>query len=462
MKCPFCNEETNGEDICKMCGEKLSIFYKAHDASNVFYNKGLEKAKVHDLSGAIYELKKSLKLNKRNTKARNLLGLVYYEMGEIVNGLSEWVVSKHFDSDNKLASMYLKDIQASPAKIDNYNQSFKKYNLALESIKQKNEDLALIHLKKVISLNPHYVKAMQLLALVYIRQQENEKAKRILNRAKKIDVTNTTTLRYLEQVSEQEENIENIGYDGVETGRITPFNFGNIDAVKEERPNVMAFVNLIIGIVIGIVVVAFLVVPTVKEKETKKYNQAIVEESSQSSVSSTNTRNLKSTNESLKKQLEQKEKELKDMNTKAGNMKVYDGLFVASKCVMDGDKEKAGVELKKVNSKKFDSDDAKALYSYLKKEVFSDQIKQYAQEGKDLCNSNMAQEAVDVLKKAYEIADENDEDYDKILYFLGRSYHKLDKKKDAEKYYNMLIKKCPKSERVIMTKTRLKELKSGI
>ena len=38
-------------------------------------------------------------------------------------------------------------------------------------------------------------------------QQENEKAKRILNRTKKIDVTNTTTLRYLEQVSEQEENI---------------------------------------------------------------------------------------------------------------------------------------------------------------------------------------------------------------------------------------------------------------
>jgi len=313
-----------------------------------------------------------------------------------------------------------------------------------------------------MSLNPHFLKAMQLLALVYIKQQENEKAKRILNRAKKIDVTNTITLRYLDQVIEQEENVDSVGYDRMETSRVTPFNFGSIDSFKEEKPNVMAFVNLIIGIIIGIVVVAFLVVPTVKEKATKKYNEAIVEESSQSSVSSTNTRNLKSTNESLKKQLEDKEKEIKDMNQKAGNMKVYDGLFLASKSLLDGDKEKAEIELKKVDSKKLDSDGAKTLYSYLKKEVFSDKIKQYAEEGKELCNTNRAQEAVDVLKKAYDIADENDEDYDKILYFLGRSYHKLDKKKDAKKYYDMLIKKCPKSERVIMTKTRLKELSSGI
>lgn len=29
-----------------------------------------------------------------NTNARNLLGLVYFEMGESVKALSEWVISK--------------------------------------------------------------------------------------------------------------------------------------------------------------------------------------------------------------------------------------------------------------------------------------------------------------------------------------------------------------------------------
>ncbi|MFW5675645.1 MAG: hypothetical protein ACOCNL_05105, partial [Acetivibrio ethanolgignens] len=72
-------------------------------ASNMYYNSGLEKAKVRDLSGAVDALKKSLKLNKMNTRARNLLGLVYYEMGEVVNALSEWVISKHFEEDNEMA-----------------------------------------------------------------------------------------------------------------------------------------------------------------------------------------------------------------------------------------------------------------------------------------------------------------------------------------------------------------------
>ena len=40
--------------------------------------RGLEKAEIRDLSGAIDLLKRSLKFNKLNIQARNLLGLVYF------------------------------------------------------------------------------------------------------------------------------------------------------------------------------------------------------------------------------------------------------------------------------------------------------------------------------------------------------------------------------------------------
>ena len=39
-------------------------------------------------------MKRSLKFNKLNIQARNLLGLVYFETGEAVAALSEWVISK--------------------------------------------------------------------------------------------------------------------------------------------------------------------------------------------------------------------------------------------------------------------------------------------------------------------------------------------------------------------------------
>ena len=43
--------------------------------SNYWYNDGLKKANIRDLSGAIVSLRRSLQYNRANIAARNLLGL---------------------------------------------------------------------------------------------------------------------------------------------------------------------------------------------------------------------------------------------------------------------------------------------------------------------------------------------------------------------------------------------------
>ena len=68
---------------------------KLESLSNRYYNEGLEKAGIRDMTGAVQSLQLSLKLNKNNIDARNLLGLIYYETGEVVPALSEWVISKN-------------------------------------------------------------------------------------------------------------------------------------------------------------------------------------------------------------------------------------------------------------------------------------------------------------------------------------------------------------------------------
>ena len=50
----------------------------------------LQKRKVRDLSGAVVSLKRSLKFYKNNIPARNLLGLIYFEIGETVAALGQW------------------------------------------------------------------------------------------------------------------------------------------------------------------------------------------------------------------------------------------------------------------------------------------------------------------------------------------------------------------------------------
>lgn len=67
----------------------------------------------------------------------------------------------------------------------------------------EREDLAIIQLKQVIASHPTFLKAYQLLALIYIQMNQNTKARQILIEAKKLDTTNELTLTYLQEVTKQ-------------------------------------------------------------------------------------------------------------------------------------------------------------------------------------------------------------------------------------------------------------------
>ena len=89
MRCYNCGAELGKGDNCQNCGTNVKVYKKILMASNAYYNDALEKAGVRDLSGAIESLKISLRFNKLNIDARNLLGVIYYEMGEVVTALTE-------------------------------------------------------------------------------------------------------------------------------------------------------------------------------------------------------------------------------------------------------------------------------------------------------------------------------------------------------------------------------------
>lgn len=201
MNCPKCGANLSFKNKrCDKCNENLVNYRRIYSLSNQYYNDGLMKAQVRDLSGAIVSLKKSLELDKKNTNARNLLGLIYHEMGETIQALSQWVLSKNYQEQNNEADYYIDLIQNNPSKLHNTNQTIKKYNYALSQAKSGNYDLAIIQLKKVISAQPQYVAAYQLLALLYMNQGENEKAAKCLRKVQKIDINNTITLKYLSEL----------------------------------------------------------------------------------------------------------------------------------------------------------------------------------------------------------------------------------------------------------------------
>lgn len=72
-----CGAPIGKSDYCTV-GFHVEVQKKIWRCPIPIHNLGLDQAQIRDLSGAIDLLKRSLKFNKLNVQARNLLGLVYF------------------------------------------------------------------------------------------------------------------------------------------------------------------------------------------------------------------------------------------------------------------------------------------------------------------------------------------------------------------------------------------------
>ncbi|MBR5762056.1 MAG: hypothetical protein IKX87_08565, partial [Lachnospiraceae bacterium] len=261
MRCYNCGCELSEHSFCTNCGVDVALYKKIIRTSNYFYNRGLEQARVRDLSGAIVSLRQSLKFNKNNIKARNLLGLVYFEMGEVTAALCEWVISKNLKAKKNMAADYLDMVQSNTAKLDDLNDAIKKYNKALEYCQSEDGiDMAVIQLKGVLKTNPNFVRAHQLLALCYLKAKRPELAKRELDKCKVIDVNNLTTLRYEAEVErllnpEEEQGGKKRKKKGDEEPASTSYVEGNELIIRplgiKEKKGSNTVLNILFGIAIG-------------------------------------------------------------------------------------------------------------------------------------------------------------------------------------------------------------------
>ncbi|MDF2802782.1 MAG: hypothetical protein K0S61_2685 [Anaerocolumna sp.] len=465
MICPVCKHEVPmKKNHCEKCGEDLTAYKKVYQISNKYYNEGLERAKVRDLSGAAIVLRKSLEYNKRNTNARNLLGLIYFEMGESVAALSEWVISKHFQPEANDADEYMNSIQSTPTKLDMLNQTTKKYNAALVAAKQGNDDLAIIQLKKVTSLNPHFVKALQLLALLYMKTGEREKALKYLTRAERIDVSNTATLRYLKELSdiigERKEDSKTPNKEVITPKENTVFRGSSY---KEDKPNIWLFINLVIGVVIGVLATVFLIVPTVRTGYTADINENLKIYNSERNKLTQSIDSITKEKTELQTQIEDLQKQIDEYSKNEYDDTIYDALMSTAKLYNDEilnnnvnqiDFEGIAKELAKVDEAKLERPQAKALYNQIKDAVSEKASAALYDEGYSLYTNRKYDEALELLLDAYEYDPQNVD----VIYFIGRTYHQLANYDKAKEYYNIITKDFSDSDRNSKAISKLAEL----
>ena len=359
-------------DYCPNCGYNVLIQKKVDYLSKIFYNQGLEKASIRDLSGAIACLKQSLMYDKRNIRARNLLGLVYFETGEVVSALSEWVISKNLQPTRNLASEYINKLQANPNKLAAINETIKKYNHALMLCREGHEDMAAIQLRKILTQNSKLIKGYHLLALIQMKNGEWNKARRILKKAARIDKTNTTTLRFLREVDEQtgvttrlEKKMKGLFRSGTKENPDTDILGSERVAqptVYREHSKVSVFFILMAGIAAGAVAFWLLAVPAIRQGIYQEANQQIVQYSE--SLASQGAELTKAQGEA-KESGDTVESVTQELTTEQAKSESYQALLQAYTYYQQQNLDEAAVEIQKVHVDVL-TDSMKSVYTTIR------------------------------------------------------------------------------------------------
>ena len=269
---------------------------KNQQIANSYYNLGLEKAQIRDLSGAAECLKKSLRFNKYQTDSRNLLGLIYYELGEVADAIVQWVISLNLQPENNRCDYYLDEIQRKPGRLEVASQNVKKYNQALWYAQTGSYDLAILQLVSAVEENDHYVKAQLLLALLCISQENYIRAGKALRRVLQIDRSNQKALWYMSVVK------KNTGRAEIERQQLDhAFSHSRLEddniilpPTYRESTGGQMVIHILVGVVLGVAAFMTLVMPSIEERINSEHNQEILEYSEQLSQSNIRADQLES------------------------------------------------------------------------------------------------------------------------------------------------------------------------
>ena len=470
MKCSNCNADLNSTDICPGCGRNVKMYKKMVSLSNRLYNDGLEKAKVRDLSGAVSSLRQSLKLDKNNIDARNLLGLVYYETGEAVAALSEWVISKNLETGENTADYFMDTVRNSPAKLDEINQTIKKFNIALNYCKQDSLDLAVIQLKKVLSLNGNFVKAHLLLCLLYLKGGNWDRAKVEAAKVLKLDTGNVMAKRYLQEAESMLLPGENgrlmSDVAASETEDVIRYNSGNEMIIQPVKKSALtrtgSIWGIVLGIILGIAAACFLILPQRIVSINSSNQEKITQISEESDAKSAQINEYEQQVATLKSQIEELQGQVSgyegvDSTSAAMNsLMEATSIYIQDSSNVDGiAKALASLDLDAI--KEDVSPEFTALYNNLMAIVGPQLATSYYNTGYDAYKSEDYETAINNLSKAYQYDNTNVN----TLYYLGNSYYKSGDIAKAKEVYDAVITEFPGTKSAQEAQTKLAEINNS-
>jgi tetratricopeptide (TPR) repeat protein len=329
---------------------------------------------------------------------------------------------------------------------DSIKNSIVLYNKALESLSKGSEDIAIIELKKAVSLNPDFYEAMNLLGICYSYLNDHEKAAETFNRVVDAENNGVKALLYLNQISPDSSlsgtTIINKGKGSNVKAKskkvrvrkdLSPFNRekGIDDNVKLKM--------LIASFCVGIILTLLIVLPVVKGNSAR----AMADIKGEKNELINQIEQLDSRYETLEKENKDLKDELQTANLKVDYYRFSLKLFEAQDFSSGKKYEEAADMLILLKTFKFEGEE-KAKFDKLYEDIMPLAANSAYEKGFDQYNNRKYKDAIKLFEKVL-LYDKNYSRLDATLYYMGRSYKELNDSRNAIAMFQQILDKFPNS-----------------
>lgn len=411
--------------------------------ANCYYNLGLERARLRDLSGAAELLKKSLTFDKYQKDARNLLGLIFFECGETADALVQWVISMNLLPQDNIADHYLDEVQRKPAILRICSDNVKRYNQALDYAQNNNEDLAIMQLNQVIEDSPNYIKAHILLALLYMKREDWVKAGRSLYLVLKIDRNNPKALVLMDEVK------HNTGRKEVEQSRLkNVFSHRKMtdddvlipQEVKQVSPW-MVVGYIFVGVILALFAFYLLIMPAKTKALNAENNRELISYTEKLDASNREYAELKDSYDTLEAQYAEAAQQVSQFeNANASFMGQYQALNEIRTALANGDVLQAAKLYTGLDQTQISDATMLQQLQSIKVEMEGSIYQELADQATNAWNSGKQDQAAELYNLSLAIREEPEN-----MYLLGRLYQTMGRTEEANTLFDKIIGAHPDS-----------------
>lgn len=456
LRCPYCGMKLEKENYCPRCQNEVAWAKNFLNQSEFYCLQGYKMAEERNLTLAVQHLIKAITINKYNIVARNLLGLIYYELGQVGEALKEWIISQSLQKNENMATYYLKEVQENPKQLTKQKDAIRLYNEALVYLEEDNLDMGIIRLKKAVSLNKQLVKARTLLALCYIKEKQYYKANEQVKSALSIDAGAVEALRYYHLLSGEDTQKVEPYEKKYEVSRATHLNTSTINLLDRSKyfRRYMAYFGL--GVGAALIIYHYLVLPS-KVQEYKATIKQLTESETQLSGQVT-----KLTKEYQLKvaDLETNQKELQAKVTayedKFNDYEQKEKLARVNEFVEEGNYKEAAKLLYNVAPSNLQEEE-QTDYESLKARVYPKVTETLYNEGLNAYYNEAYQDAIGLLEEIL-LYEPKERIARKTLYYLGCNYQEMGSLDEAKQYFDKVVAEYGESYEAQLATNQLNDI----